>query len=145
MIIDYKNGDIINSQDVYLHDDIFKNMTYDHSKNEICIELETEVLNFDREKQRKYCILFCNVIGIEATFCEFWGKSPHVFDFEFIDIKNEKLLPKLTNKASVESEKNSRHIDYSKLGSKTNFIETLFTMTSGDHIRIVCEKIILNK
>lgn len=64
------------------------------------------------------------------TACDYWGKSPHVCDFEWV--KDKKLLPKL-----LENE-------YADKSMGKDMIEVLFTFISGDTLRIVCKYIDIN-
>lgn len=54
--------------------------------------------------------------------CNFWGRSPHVLDFEWTDTNVQKLLP------GLEQVREERH-PQCKLSSNTAFIETIILHT----------------
>ena len=134
MIVNESNGRIINSKNIYFHDDIFDQMTFNREQRILAVSLIKENSIKDR-----YEIVFSNVVGFEMTNCDFWGPSPHVLDFEYVEADERALLSKLKSKM----EKNPFEPSC-KIVQDTDFIETVFTFTSGDTLTIVCESIILN-
>ena len=130
MRIDKSNGDIINSE-VYIHDDIFNNLLYDK---------KTSTLKFSLSKsndyESMYEINYINVVAFEMTSCDYWGESPHILDFEYVEYSNCKLLPKL-----YEEQKKMPYNPECKLIYKKEYIETIVTFTSGDQMIVVCEYI----
>ena len=128
MIIDKTRAQIINTQDVYLHDDILHFLHFDTENKIITLDLQNERTN--------YHIHFENVIGFSMSSCDFWGKSNHeyVLDFEFITPENEMLIPKLREKWN-DIPNNSFEMCWG------NFFETLFTFSSGNTLLIACGRI----
>lgn len=62
MIIDVNNGKIINSKEVYLHDDFLDDMRFNFLEK----KLHLSVLYF-RDRSYRYSIDFLNVIGFEMV------------------------------------------------------------------------------
>ena len=128
MKIDKINGDIINTDKINIHDYIFKELKFDYSNKNIYI-----LLLGPEPKAGSIIIIFFNVIGFNMISCDFWGKSPHVLDWEFV--QDEEQL--LTNKLLEEK----HNFSDSKLEGFTTYMETVMTLTSGDLLTIVCEYI----
>lgn len=59
-------------------------------------KLHLSIYNESNKKRRS--IVFLNVIGFEMTSCDFWGSSPHILDFEYVEPKDHTLIPKLFDK-----------------------------------------------
>ena len=127
MIITKINAEIINGKDIYLHDDIISNLSYDSLKKNLVVHL-----NKDNNINSKYIISFSGVAGFEMTSCDFWGPSVHVFDFISLRQNDQKMLSKLISKAR---EYDFVYIDFN------NCFEVLFEFSSGDTLRIVCQSI----
>ncbi len=128
MIFDKTNARLINTKEVYLHDDSFVEFRFDRISYKAILCLYSY-------KKHCYEITFHGVIGIEMTSCDFWGPSPHVLDFEFIETNNRILIPRL-----IAEEKKFPFPGSTPI-SNENYIETVLTFTSGDHFRIACESI----
>ena len=79
MIIDKFSFQNSYSKNVSLHDDIFNSLIFDNNSGSITISA-TEAIT-----ERDYSINFLEVIGFEMSNCDFWGVSPHIFDFECLD------------------------------------------------------------
>ncbi len=54
-----------------------------------------------KEEDKKFSIIFLNVIGFEMTSCDFWGSSPRILDFEYAEPKDTSLIPKLFEKKKM--------------------------------------------
>lgn len=121
MRIGKENGKIINTKEVYLHDSIVETIVFDRLNKMLKVKVELSDINE---------LAFYDVAGFEMTACDYWGKSPHVCDFEWV--KDKKLLPKL-----LENE-------YADKSMGKDMIEVLFTFISGDTLRIVCKYIDIN-
>lgn len=130
MKIDIYNANIINTKHVNIHDFIFEKLEFIYSEKNIYITLST----FDSEKQSTI-IVFCNVVGINMVSCDFWGRSLHVLDWEFVD-GNKKWL---TN--NLYKTKECHKYVNSTLDKPENYIETIMTLSSGDVLTIVCQYI----
>lgn len=130
MKIDIYNANIINTKHVNIHDFIFEKLEFIYSEKNIYITLST----FDSEKQSTI-IVFCNVVGINMVSCDFWGRSLHVLDWEFVD-GNKKWL---TNNL-YETKECHKYVN-STLDKPENYIETIMTLSSGDVLTIVCQYI----
>ncbi len=76
------------------------------------------------------------VIGFSMTSCDFWGASECVFDFEYVEFNERVIIPNLQKK--WEDVKNA-----SPAVSYDGYIEVLITFSSGDQLRVACEKIIV--
>ena len=128
MIIDELNGKIINTPKVYIHDDILTSLEFFRLNKQMVLNLDKYNCHDD------YQIVFSNVIGFELSSCDFWGESECVFDFEYVERNERIIIPKLLNKwCTVPTAPPKNRYE--------NFIEVLFTFSSGDQLRIACEKI----
>ena len=131
MIIDVSNAEIINTKEVYIHDDIFEELWFNREGKQLhLLILKTEIY-------KSYTIDFFRVIGFEMTACDFWGRAPHILDFEYVERKNNTLIPKLFEK------KEKGNYKYSSLRNQEDYIETVITFSSGDQLRIACESIVI--
>ena len=130
MKIENSNGNIINTE-IYIHDDIFNNLLYDKNSNTLRL-----LLSKSNECEDKYEINYINVIAFEVTSCDYWGKSPHILDFEYVEYSNCKLLPAL-----YEKQKKMPYNPECRLTYKKEYIDTIITFTSGDQMTVVCEYI----
>lgn len=72
MIIDVNNGKIINSKEVYLHDDFLDDMRFNFLEK----KLHLSVLYF-KDRSYRYSVDFLDVIGFEMSSCDFWGGFTH--------------------------------------------------------------------
>lgn len=129
-----QNKEIINSKKINIHDSVFKGMFFDYDEKKVHIK----VVNVGSES-KTYSIEFFNVIGFEMVSCDFWGKSPHVFDWSALKEENQHLIK------SLFQEQQNNNYQYSRITDKTKFLETFFTFTSGDRLRIACEFIIFEE
>lgn len=67
MIIDVSNAEIINTKEVYIHDDIFEELWFNREGKQLhLLILKTEVY-------KSYTIDFFHIIGFEMTACDFGG------------------------------------------------------------------------
>ena len=132
MRIDASNGKIIDSKEVYIHDDIL---------NELCFYRQEKRLKLiivkPEDENDMFTIEFINVIGFEMTSCDFWGPSRRILDFEYIEKDDNTIIPKL-----FEIKDNN---DYSSctLSDQEKYIESVITFISGDQLRIACEEIVI--
>lgn len=133
MIINASNGKIINSKEVYIHDDILEELCFNRAEKKLHL-LILKDCKFDDER---FSIDFLNVIGFEMTSCDFWGISPHILDFEYVEKNDNTIIPKLFKI------KDTNDYEYSTLKDREIYFETVITFTSGDKLRIACEKIII--
>ncbi len=137
MKIDITNLDLL-STDIYIHDSIFYKMEFNYQSREknIRVELETPYISGGK----RYNIDFYNVIGFDMVSCDFWGKSPHILDWEPMKSDRKVLIKRL-----FEEQFSDKNYNASKLANRkeSDFIETLFTFTSGDRLRIACEYIVI--
>ena len=131
MIISESNGAIINTKEVYIHDDFFVSLEYQQNRNELILNLKKHY-----DSSQKYVIRFIGVIGFDITSCNFWGYSECVLDFEYVISDERIIIPKLKKKwIDVPNISTDVDILYS------NHIETLITFSSGDELRVACESI----
>ncbi len=136
MIIDVNNGKIINSKEVYLHDDFLDDMRFNFLEK----KLHLSVLYF-RDRSYRYSVDFLNVIGFEMSSCDFFVESLRILGFEYVPQESQVLVPRLFNKKQEGGESFS----FCKMKSRENYLETLMTFISGDQLRIACENIIYLK
>ncbi len=127
MIINSNNGNILNTKDFYIHDDIFYSLEFKYDCKTIVLKMKKYMAD------KNYNIVFNNVLGFEMSNCDFWGKSECVFDLQYIKQEKYQLIPKLESKWRKESE--------SLDDIFINSIEILITFTSGNELRIVCDSI----
>lgn len=135
MNINALNGNEINSNKVNIHDDILDSLFFERSSRDMCIQITKASTT-----KTNYTIRFSNVVGFEMTSCDFWGASQHIFDFEYISPPNRVLLPKLQQIEQSIPMNNLGH-----LSNGTEYIEVIITFTSGDHLRIACESLVLSE
>ena len=128
MLINKLNADIINSGSVSLHDAIFHNLNFNFWEKKLTLQFEIE-----SDTNLYVQFNFLETIGFNMTSCDFWGRSPHVLDFEYIESEKYNLLSNLT-----ERKNKSPHHPLCVLNSDKKFWECLFTFSSGDTLRIVC-------
>ena len=132
MIINILNCEIINSKEVYIHDDILEEIFFNRTEK----KLHLSILKAE-ESKKIFCIDFLNVIGFEMTSCDFWGSSPYIFDFECVENRDNVIIPKLFKR------KNNTYCPFCSLLGQEKYFETIITFTSGDQLRIACESIVL--
>ena len=132
MRIDASNGKIIDSKEVYIHDDILNELCFYRQEK----RLKLIIRKFE-DQNDIFTIEFINVIGFEMTSCDFWGSSHHILDFEYVEKNDNTIIPKL-----FEIKDNN---DYSSctLSDQEKYIESVITFISGDQLRIACEEIVI--
>lgn len=134
MRIDESNGRILDSKDVYIHDDVFNELRFEYSKKKIYISITKKGI-----QGKEFIIEFVNVVGFELTSCDFWGISPYILDFEYVEHSDRTVLPKLFKKKNDISNSNC------SLTAIGNYIESVITFKSGDQLIIACEYIIFEE
>ena len=128
MIINFENKNIIGTKDYYLHDDKFCDFKYNYYENRIIFQTTTE----DKSKMRT--IIFENVLGFQMLSGDFWGRSPHIFDWELITMEDDDpLLSKIMNNPDAKNVLDLRISSFDKC------VESKIYFTSGDTLDIVCE------
>ena len=133
MIIDASNGKIINSKEVYIHDDILEDFHF----NRIEKKLHLTILKEGEVNKKRFSIDFLHVIGFKMTSCDFWGSSPHILDFECVEQNNTTIIPKLFER------KQNNDYPFCPLNNREKYIETIITFASGDQLIVACECIIM--
>lgn len=133
MRIDFSNCHVLDSNEIDIHDDVFCYIHFDRETDELRVGLQNPL-----KGGQEYEIKFSNVIGVSISACNFWGRSPHVLDFEYVE-SNEQLLF-----SELEHTRKERH-PQCKLQAGTVFIETVMTFISGDILNVVCESITWEK
>ncbi len=132
MIIDASNGKIINSKKVYIHDDILEELCFFRTEKRLHLSILDE-----KSDCNSFSIDFLQVIGFEMTSCDFWGSSPYILDFEYVEKSNTTVIPQL-----FEIKKNDDD-PCCPLNDREKYIETIITFKSGDRLRIACESIMI--
>ena len=130
MIINISNANIINTREVYFHDNILEDVSFNCKDKRMTLF----IINECGTEKRK--ILFEDAVAFEMTSCDFWGPSPYILDFEYIEKENEVIIPKLMKRQEKDYDAASVKID-------NGYIETKITFISGDQLSIVCKKIII--
>jgi len=115
MRIDYSNCDIINKT-ICFHDNILDAFNYDYNAEKIALILHDDI------SQKRIKMVFNYVIGFDMVACAFWGKSPHILDWECSSINNH-----LFGRLKREQEDNK----YDNMIWETAFFEVMFTFTWG--------------
>lgn len=133
MIINASNGDIINSNEVCIHDNILDLLTFIRAEKKIHLS----ILKNTELADTKFSIDFFNVIGFEMSSCDFWGYSPHILDFEYLKQEQNTLIPKFFEM------KKSNNYQFCTLKEQEKYFEILFTFSSGDTLLIACETMII--
>lgn len=110
-----------------IHDSAFYGFSYRENDKTLLVELSNHYMN------KFFKIQFHNVLVLNCEMCQFWGKSPYVFDWN-ID-ENEILIKNI-----MEKQKNNESKFWcSILRTPKEYIQINITFTSGDTIDIVCE------
>ena len=131
MTIDKTNADIINTKDVYLHDDVLLSLDFDRSAKILRLEIKKNI------SLKKYVVEFINVIGFSMTACDFWGRSERICDLEFAEGSERKIVSELKKEwYATPGQEESFMYD--------NYIESVLVFISGDKLRIVSEKIVIS-
>lgn len=134
MNINISNADLINSEKVYVHDDVLGLLQFDRINKELRLSVTKNWPN-----KKTYSIVFLNVLGFEMTSCDFWGMSECILDFQYIEHSRSTLLPKLIKK--VEDSQNY-------MGENNNiepkYFETIITFGSGDELIIASETVVID-
>lgn len=133
MIIDTSNGKIINSKEVYIHDDILEEFCFNRTEK----KLHLLILKVEEFGSKRFSIDFLHVIGFEMTSCDFWGSSPHILDFEYVEKNDNVIIPKLFEI------KDNNDCTFCTLNNREEYIETKITFSSGDQLIIACKSIII--
>lgn len=129
MIFNNINGAIINTKKINIHDDILIDLMFERKNRKLTLLLT-------KENRIRYHMTFINVIGFDFTACNFWGNSPHVLDFEYVDMSKRNIIPKL-----LKIKESTLCDPTCVLETQKDFIETKMTFTSGDKLEIACEYI----
>lgn len=133
MIIDASSGKMIISNEVYIHDDILEEFCFNRTEK----KLHLTILKEEEFNNKRFSIDFLHVIGFEMTSCDFWGSSPHILDFEYVEHNNNTIIPKLFER------KNNNDYPYCPLNHREKYFETIITFVSGDQLIVACENIII--
>ncbi len=131
MKIDKTNGSIINTREVYIHDDILENFSFDREEKRLHLVL------LDERENKRISMEFQHVIAFEMTSCDFWGGSPYIFDFEYIEENDRTIIPKIFEWREMNNDLACT------LENSENYIETKMTFVSGDHLIVACKRIVM--
>ena len=128
MCINDLNGKLINFNNI-MHDKIIKQFVYDYKTSTLKLLFmdDINIIIF-------YSIDFYNVVGLDMTSCDFWGRSPHVDYFGYVEHDERKLLPKLYEEKNQTNTSSNCRLDCNK-----NYLEILLSFISGNIITIACE------
>jgi len=131
MIINTSNINLITERKISIHDYIFLKMEFNYIKEKLAVDILDDNMN-----EVPHTIEFCNIIGFEMQHCNFWGKSPHILDWEIAEENEETMIPKLFY------EKQKNNYDSSNLIDGEKYIESIITFTSGDKLIVACSYIV---
>ncbi len=131
MIIDTSNINLIAERKLSIHDYIFVKMEFDYKSEKLSVSILDDNMN-----ESPHTIEFCNIIGFEMQHCNFWGKSPHILDWEIAEENEEIIIPKLFD------EKRKNDYDSSNLVDGEKYIESIITFSSGDKLIVACSHIV---
>ena len=124
MIINKDNSHVLNTKEVYIHDDELIEMKWNREQQTVCLMM-TKHENLHHSKD--YYINFENVLGFSSTSCDYWGASEAVNTI-YLEENEQTLTSFLMKKGECQ-------IDFD------NYFETVIQFISGDDLRIVCKKI----
>lgn len=133
MIINASNGEIINSKDIYIHDDILEGLYFNRAEK----KLHLSILKDCKSDDIRFFIDFFDVIEFKMTSCDFWGRSPHILDFEYIEPSENTMIPKLFKKKEINN------FTSCSLDDPQKYIETVITFISGDQLLVACKSIVI--
>jgi len=128
MIIDASNGSIINSKAICIHDDIVDELHFWRSSKKLHLSVK-------KENGNDYSIDYLEVIGFEITSCDFWGSSPHILDFEYVEKLENTIIPALFMKNNTSSTL------FCSLDNQDAYFESKITFSSGDCLKVACKSI----
>ena len=131
MLIDTANAAQINAKDIYLHDDLFIAFRFNRDSCEVNILCS--------DYKHNYEIVFCEVIGLEMTSCDFWGPGPNIDCFYVVNENECVLIPKLQEEYEKYSTPEELPFD------RKRYVETVLSLCSGDHIRIASKTVRIGK
>ena len=133
MIFDKSNCELINTKDVYLHDDWFISLEFNRDEKILILHM------IKYNNKQPYLMKFNDVAGFEMTSSDFWGASDTVLDYEYVTSEKAALISRLQNTwlDTPYTDKNFCFEDH--------FFETLFTFTSGDSLRVVAKTVEFTK
>ena len=129
MIINKENYQILDTKEVNLHDDTLSSIFFDRNRKQLKVKCTKA-----SKQHQEYIIYFDNVIGFQISACDFLGASECILDFQSVSHENAILIPNLI-------EEWQKTPDFIPEPDYDDFIEVLFTLTSGDRLRIACESI----
>lgn len=133
MRITTKNCQIINTKDVYLHDDYMLQLEYN------CETQEMEILLEKFATKDVYKIIFYGVAGFEVSGCDFWGGGEErIIDF-YLETETRPLCMRLMEK----SRENARIAECPVGLMKLDVFESVFLFASGDELRIAADSIVI--
>jgi len=138
MVINKRNCEIINTKELYIHDDVFELLTFDRDNKKLILDLHKYYRIVENQYYRvneKYKIIFNDVMGFTITSCDPWGSGECVFDFINVASKDYILIPDL-EKRWLKTNNEIPNI-------RDNCIESFIEFSSGDQLRIVSKEIVI--
>ncbi len=130
MIINKSNATIINTKEIYIHDDVLLDLSFNRLDYKLSLLLSTY-------KDHTYTIDFTDVIGFEMTSCDFWGASPRIYSVMLISSENHSIIPKLKKNNFFSRTNASIEIE--------NYMEIQIIFISGDELVVTCKQMEYNK
>ena len=131
MIINKTNEAIINTKSIYIHDDILDDLKFNRKEHKLYLSLSTPT------PKEMYTINFIDVLGFEMTSCDFWGWSPHIYDFASLTSEEYTIIPKLMKNEHFDSAIGCSEIE--------KYMEAKIIFISGDELVVACKSIEYNK
>ena len=133
MIITKENAAVINTPEVYMHDDVVVSFECDR----ICKKIQMRVAMCGNQDET-YIVCFENIAGFFMTSCDFWGASERICGMDYIDPSENLILPSLQEKWNAEGYPPNAFC-------QNDYIEIRVTFISGDVLQIACQRIDFGK
>ena len=130
MIINKSNAAIINTKEIYIHDDVLLNLSFNRLDYKLSLLLSTI-------KDHTYTINFTGVIGFDMSSCDFWGASPRIYDIVLLNRENHTVIPKLISNNQFSQTDVSTEID--------DYMEIEIIFISGDKLVVASKHMEYNK
>ena len=130
MILNKSNCELINTKEIYMHDDIFVSLDFNYNEKTLIMHMIEYYGN-----KKAYVIKFCDVAGFEISSSDFWGAADRVCDYEYINSENSTLILKLQNEWLNTPNNDDRPLPFDE------HFESLFTFISGDTLRIAAKTV----
>lgn len=137
MIFNKNNYEIINTKEVYIHDDVLEQLSFDRENRKLILDMHKYCRIKDNQWYKvdeKYKIIYNDVLGFTMTSCDFWGASERIDTIWVHTSKDYILIPELQKRLVKES--------FSSYDISIDYIESMISFISGDRLRVVSKEIV---